>query len=58
MIRNFVNRFVQEEDGMEMLEWAFVAIFFAVAGSAIWGQVAGALNGALQNNVIATLTGS
>ena len=55
MIKETVKRFIVEEEGMEMIEWAIVAIFFAVAGAGIWGQVATGVSGALQNRVIAIL---
>ncbi len=55
MLKNIANRFLAEEDGMEMIEWAIVAIFFAVAGATIWGEVSDALRDGLQNNVITLL---
>ena len=37
-MKNLINRFVTEEDGMEILEWAIVAVLFAVvAGAAFQG---------------------
>lgn len=47
MIRRTVKRFIVEEEGMEMIEWAIVAVFFAVAGALIWKDVALAVEGAL-----------
>ncbi len=37
MIMKTLKRFLSEEDGIEMLEWAIVALLFAVAGAATWG---------------------
>ena len=34
---NTMKRFLHEEEGLEMLEWAIVALLFAVAGAATWG---------------------
>ncbi len=34
---NAVKLFLREEEGIEMLEWAVVALLFAVAGAATWG---------------------
>lgn len=32
-----LKQFLQEEEGMEMVEWALVAVLFAVASVAAWG---------------------
>jgi Flp pilus assembly pilin Flp len=55
MIRRTVKRFIVEEEGMEMIEWAIVAVFFAVAGALIWGDVAQAVEDAL-GGVISCIT--
>ncbi len=34
---NSVKLFLREEEGLEMLEWAIVALLFAIAGAATWG---------------------
>ena len=34
---NMLKQFLQEEEGMEMVEWALVAVLFAVASVAAWG---------------------
>ncbi len=47
MLCNTVSRFVREDDGMEMVEWAIVGVVFAVAAAAFWGDLAGAINLAL-----------
>ena len=47
MLWNTLSRFVREDDGMEMVEWAIVGVVFAVAAAAFWGDLAGAINLAL-----------
>ncbi len=32
-MRRFIERFVREEDGMELLEWSIVAVLFCLAGA-------------------------
>jgi Flp pilus assembly pilin Flp len=46
-MRSLIVRFLREEDGMEMVEWAIVAAVFALAGVVAWGQLANTLKGAL-----------
>jgi Flp pilus assembly pilin Flp len=46
-MRDLIKRFVVEEDGMEMVEWALVASVFALAGIAAWGTLAEVLGSAL-----------
>jgi Flp pilus assembly pilin Flp len=46
-MRDLIKRFVVEEDGMEMVEWALVASVFALAGIFAWQNLATVLNGAL-----------
>jgi Flp pilus assembly pilin Flp len=48
-MRDLIKRFVVEEDGMEMVEWALVAAVFALAGIAAWGTLASTLSTALNN---------
>ncbi len=43
-----VNRFIREDDGMEMLEWAIVAVVFAVALVGAWQFVFGLVDGKLR----------
>ena len=52
---NLVKRFVREEDGMEMVEWAIVGVVFAVAAAAFWGSLAGSIDTAL-NSIEAEVT--
>ena len=44
---NAVVRFLREEEGLEMLEWAIVALLFAVAGAATWGLLGGTISTSL-----------
>jgi Flp pilus assembly pilin Flp len=48
-MRDLIKRFVVEEDGMEMVEWALVAVVFALAGIGAWSTLADSLDNALQN---------
>jgi Flp pilus assembly pilin Flp len=32
-MRRLMKRFLREDDGMELLEWAIVAVLFALAGA-------------------------
>lgn len=55
MLWQTCKRLVREEDGMEMIEWAIVGVVFAVAAAAFWGQLATAVDGAL-NTIEAEVT--
>ena len=46
-MRNAIARFVRGEEGMEMVEWAIVGVVFAVAAATFWGDIATAVDGAL-----------
>ena len=46
-MRNLFWRFVREEEGMEMVEWAIVGVVFAVAAAAFWGRLSGTIDLAL-----------
>lgn len=46
-MRDLIKRFVLEEDGMEMVEWALVAVVFALAGIGAWSTLADSLETAL-----------
>ena len=56
MIMNTLKRFLSEEDGIEMLEWAIVALLFAVAGAATWGILGTTISGQL-GGIDASLAG-
>ena len=47
MLLQTFKRLVLEEDGMEMIEWAIVGVVFAVAAAFFWGELATAVDGAL-----------
>ena len=47
MFRHIMTRFLSEDDGLEMLEWAIVALLFGVAGAAIWATLGGAISTSL-----------
>jgi len=51
---NAIVRFIRDEQGMEMVEWAIVGVVFAVAAAFFWGDLATAIDGAL-NQIEATL---
>ena len=42
-MRNLIERFLREEDGMEFVEWAIVATLFALAAAFIWDDIATAI---------------
>jgi Flp pilus assembly pilin Flp len=46
-MRDLIKRFVVEEDGMEMVEWALVASVFALGGILAWETLANTLSDAL-----------
>jgi len=48
-MRNLITRFVQEEDGMEFVEWALVATLFALAGVGAWETLNDDISTALGN---------
>ncbi len=51
------KRFLAEESGMEMVEWAIVGTVFAVAAAAGWSTLADAVNTAI-GNVESEVSGS
>ena len=44
---NMLKQFLQEEEGMEMVEWALVAVLFAVASVVAWQTLGTNLNTAV-----------
>lgn len=42
-----LKRFLTEDSGMEMVEWAIVGVLFAVAAAVGWGALAGQVTAAL-----------
>ena len=49
MLLNTIKRFVREDDGMEMVEWAIVGVVFAIAAAVFWGDLATAIDSALDD---------
>jgi Flp pilus assembly pilin Flp len=42
-----LKRFVLDESGMEMVEWAIVGVVFAIAGVVAWGGLSDRIGNAL-----------
>ena len=57
-MRNGIKRFLNDESGMEMVEWTIVATVFAVTAAAFWGQLGDAIDNALQSVVTTINAGS
>ena len=51
-----IERFLREDDGMELLEWAVVAVLFALAGAAAMSSISSNLT--LPVNSIVSLLAS
>ena len=49
MLLNTIKRFVCEDEGMEMVEWAIVGVVFAIAAAVFWGDLANAIDSALDD---------
>jgi len=49
MLMSTIERLIREDAGMEMVEWAIVGVVFAVAAAAFWGDLASAINLALDD---------
>ncbi len=52
------KRFVREDDGMEMVEWAIVATVFAVASALLWTTLSTAIGTALTATGTCVSTGT
>ncbi len=48
-MKNAFVRFIKEEEGLEMLEWAIVAALFVGAGAAAWTTLNGSIATSLGN---------
>ena len=44
---NLMKRFVVEEEGMELLEWAIVAVLFALVAGAVFATLGTTVSSAL-----------
>ncbi len=45
---NAMKRFVREDDGMEMVEWAIVGVVFALGAAVVWTSLKDNIDSALQ----------
>jgi Flp pilus assembly pilin Flp len=54
---NVMKRFIREDDGLEMLEWAIVAALFATAGAVMWLTLGSTVSGEL-STISNSLSGS
>jgi Flp pilus assembly pilin Flp len=48
-VGNLIKRFVVEEEGMELLEWAIVAVLFALVAGAVFATLGSTVSGQLSN---------
>jgi pilus assembly protein Flp/PilA len=48
-MKNFIRRFVREEEGQDLIEYAFLAVFIALVVTAGLQAVAGGLNTQFSN---------
>jgi Flp pilus assembly pilin Flp len=46
-VGNLMKRFVVEEEGMELLEWAIVAVLFALVAGAVFATLGTTVSSAL-----------
>ncbi len=46
---NLIKRFVVEEEGMELLEWAIVAVLFALVAGAVFATLGSTVATQLSN---------
>lgn len=56
-MKNLLVRFIREDEGQDLIEYAFLAVFIALAVTAAIQGVAGALNTQF-SNVSSQVTGS
>jgi len=47
MITDTFKRFLNEDDGMEMVEWSIVGVVFALGAATIWSALGGSIQTAL-----------
>ena len=47
MIKNTFKRFLNEDDGMEMVEWSIVGVVFALGAATIWSTLGASIASAL-----------
>ena len=44
-MRESLIRFMKEDDAQDLIEYAFLAAFFGLAGMFVWNQIIGAMTG-------------
>ena len=49
MIKNTFKRFLNEDDGMEMVEWSIVGVVFALGAATVWTTLGSSIGVALGN---------
>jgi Flp pilus assembly pilin Flp len=49
MIKNTFKRFLNEDDGMEMVEWSIVGVVFALGAATVWTTLGASIGTALGN---------
>jgi Flp pilus assembly pilin Flp len=47
-VGNLIKRFIVEEEGMELLEWAIVAVLFALVAGAVFATLGTTVQSQLQ----------
>ena len=52
-MKNAFVRFIKEEDGLEMLEWALVAALFVAVGAAAWGTLGSSVSAEISKRATA-----
>jgi Flp pilus assembly pilin Flp len=48
-VGNLMKRFIAEEEGMELLEWAIVAVLFALVAGAVFATLGSTVAGRLSS---------
>ena len=48
-MRNFIARFIREDEGQDLIEYAFLAVFIALAVTLGLQAVAGGINSQMSN---------
>ena len=48
VMKNLIQRFIREEEGQDLIEYAFLVVFIAIVVMVILGTVGTAINGLFQ----------
>ena len=56
-MKNMIQRFIREEDGQDLVEYAFLIVFIAILCIAILQSTSTAINGVFQR-IINTVSGA